>query len=615
MKRKALLLTLLMALMAPLATWAQIQSTDLGPNNPSYETDFQTLTDWIPHNDNTNGWCIDNAIYRTFPRSLYATATPAPGSSHPEYYVVGDNETYSYMTRLFFMEAGAYQIEYFYIGGRDYLYNISPSPRVALVEGEQSFLAGHNMNYSIGDSPVIYIDHYIDNSNPNIPLTRILPYASTWTRITETVVIPENGFYTLVFALEIPSGLEVGYAWKMGFDDLSIQYIEPYDLAFTDINHQSAKLTWKSINADSWEVQYRRTSPTTTEWVHRTGLTGRSCTLNNLPTLADATTNFEVQVRANFSDGVNSAWVTTQFAAPRTPNMTYPYTTNFEIQSDDADWCITPTSFRQSNELGYCTETFGINVVSEPENVLNNRCLHVWNSLYDETRMNYFPNNPNAGMLSYAVCFAKKSFNFSRGDYSLEFDWAGKGEAVQSISTVHSTGDFLHVFLAPIGADLNNIMERKLKNHQSTEGVIPITDLQRNAFTQGTFSTTFSIDTETAGEYWLVFAWVNDLICNIPYERYAFAVDNLTLDLTTTFPLPTDLAVSPSANSATLSWTGQESASSYTIQYKEASASSCCTSTSEAATSRTASSLAFVVFFFAVDLVVFALVFSEASAT
>lgn len=573
MKRKALLLTLLMALMVPLATWAQIQSTDLGPNNPSYETDFQTLTDWIPHNDNTNGWCIDNAIYRTLPRSLYATATPAPGSSHPEYYVVGDNETYSYMTRLFFMEAGAYQIEYFYIGGRDYLYNISPSPRVALVEGEQSFLAGHNMNYSIGDSPVIYIDHYIDNSNPNIPLTRILPYASTWTRITETVVIPENGFYTLVFALEIPSGLEVGYAWKMGFDDLSIQYIEPYDLAFTDINHQSAKLTWKSINADSWEVQYRRTSPTTTEWVHRTGLTGRSCTLNNLPTLADATTNFEVQVRANFSDGVNSAWVTTQFAAPRTPNMTYPYTTNFEIQSDDADWCITPTSFRQSNELGYCTETFGINVVSEPENVLNNRCLHVWNSLYDETRMNYFPNNPNAGMLSYAVCFAKKSFNFSRGDYSLEFDWAGKGEAVQSISTVHSTGDFLHVFLAPIGADLNNIMERKLKNHQSTEGVIPITDLQRNAFTQGTFSTTFSIDTETAGEYWLVFAWVNDLICNIPYERYAFAVDNLTLDLTTTFPLPTDLAVSPSANSATLSWTGQESASSYTIQYKEASAS------------------------------------------
>ena len=95
MKRKHLLLTLLMALMAPLATWAQIQSTDLGPNNPSYETDFQTLTDWIPHNDNTNGWCIDNAIYRTLPRSLYATSTPAPGSSHPEYYVVGDNETYS----------------------------------------------------------------------------------------------------------------------------------------------------------------------------------------------------------------------------------------------------------------------------------------------------------------------------------------------------------------------------------------------------------------------------------------------------------------------------------------------------------------------------------------
>ena len=572
MKRKQLLLMILMALMVPSVTWAQIQSTPLGPG-VSYETDFQTLTDWIPHNDNTNGWCIDNAIYRTFSRSLYATATPASGSSHPEYYVVGDNATYSYMTRLFFMEAGAYQIEYFYIGGIDYLYNISPSPRVALVEGNHSFPAGHNMNYSIGDSQVFYIDTYVDNSNPNIPLTRILPYTSTWSRITETVVIPESGFYTLVFALEIPFGTAVGYAWKMGFDDLSIQYIEPYDLAFTDINHQSAKLTWKSINADSWEVQYRRTSPTTTEWVHRTGLTGRSCTLNNLPTLADATTNYEVQVRANFSDGVNSAWVTTQFSAPRTPNMIYPYTTDFENQSDDADWCITPTSFLQSNELGYCTETFGINVVSEPENVLDDRCLHVWNSLYDETKMNYFPNNPNAGMLSYAVCFAKKSFNFSRGDYSLVFDWAGKGEAVQSISTIHSTGDFLHVFLAPIGADLNNIMERKLKNHQSTEGVIPITDLQRNAFTQGTFSTPFSIDTETAGEYWLVFAWVNDLICYIPYERYAFAVDNLTLDLTTTFPMPTDLAVSPSANSATFSWTGQESASSYTIQYKEASAS------------------------------------------
>ena len=572
MKRKNLLLTLLMALMAPLATWAQIQSTDLGPNNPSYETNFDTQTDWIPRNDVVNGWCIDDAIYHSRDNSLYATATPAPNSSHPEYYVVGTEASYSYMTHLFFMEAGVYQVDYYYRGGHDYLFNNNSYPRVALVEGNPTITAGHDLNYSIGNSSVIYLDLCVDNSNPSIPLTRILPYRDYWERHTETITIPENGLYTLVFALEIPASTPSGYAWIMAFDDLSIQYIQPYNLTVSDVDHLSANLSWESLDADSWEVQYRRTSPSTSEWIQKTNLTSRHCTLDNLPTL-DETTNIEVQVRANFGNGMNSTWVTTQFTAPRTPNTTYPYSTDFEVLNEDADWLISSATFCQTqygNE--YCTETFVIGALIEPHYTIGDRSLHVWNSLYADYNLRYFQRDITEGGYN-TYCYAKKSFNLTRGDYTIAFNWAGQGDEAHGYN---SSGDFLGVFLAPVGADLNVILDR-MSRHYSNEGVISIANLlNKDYFVYNrSFSTSFSIDTETAGDYWLVFAWFNDLVGEDPSTpRYAFAVDNLTLDRTTTFPVPTDLAVSTTTNSATFSWTGQESATSYTIQYKESSASS-----------------------------------------
>ena len=119
---------------------------------------------------------------------------------------------------------------------------------------------------------------------------------------------PQEASFTVV--MEMPAGARIAFQMGSTFvnkswllDDVFVQDVVPSNLTASNLTHESVDLSWDAHGASRWEIRYKKTSAT--EWTNVLGVTSSSYTLEGL----ESNKPYCVQVRAKASSGqYYSSW-------------------------------------------------------------------------------------------------------------------------------------------------------------------------------------------------------------------------------------------------------------------------------------------------------------------
>lgn len=255
MKRKHLLLTMLLALMVPLAAKAQ---TNI------YEMDFAgSPYGWDTYNTLGTGTVAVNSSGK-----LVFTAKTLGGNSGC---VFGDkmcdltNET-----------------------------------------GERVVKVGLTLKPSEATNEFLFAVGYFANGSSTF--TSKQAFSSKDNAFKDLHGNPQEASFTVV--MEMPAGARIAFQMVSTFvnkfwwlDDVFVQDVVPSNLTASNLTHESVDLSWDAHGASRWEIRYKKTSAT--EWTNVLGVPSSSYTLGNL----ESNKPYCVQVRAKAATGnYYSSW-------------------------------------------------------------------------------------------------------------------------------------------------------------------------------------------------------------------------------------------------------------------------------------------------------------------
>ena len=312
-------------------------------------------------------------------------------------------------------------------------------------------------------------DYVFDNQNTN-----------KWKDFVGTFAVKNSGRYKVIFFWKnnSTSGTITGAA---AVDSLSIKMVEcaaPFDID-VDLNGTTAIVKWaKGANATSWEVSWGTnigslSAPVTvtTPEFHAQGINVAS----EQP--------YYFKIKTKCSPGEDTKTYT---YLPVTP---FPFTTSFEVSSDNTNWKIGSTS----------TSVNKWTIGSDPQAVSRGEhALYITDNT--TTKRYYYSTTYGTKSESYTY----RSFRLVNGSkYKLSFKWKGKGE---KSSYGNSYDDYMRVYLVP----------QKYKGGLANASISPSSDwidLNGSRYLAGTDSwqlkdTTFI--SPNSGIYYLTFRWVND---------------------------------------------------------------------------------------------------------
>ena len=306
----------------------------------------------------------------------------------------------------------------------------------------------------------------------------------------------------------------------------------PSNLVVTGMTENSAVASWTagSESQSEWDLRYKTINEN--EWTLVEGLTETTYTFSGLT----EATGYEVQVRGNCGTeyGVSNWIPTVLFSTLQTPwNLTdNPYSTDFE---DGYDWVLFNGNGSYTNVWVYGEAT------NNTEN--GSHSLYISN---DGGVTNSYT------ITSTSAVYATKLFTLAEGYYSISYDWKAYGE---------NTWDFLRVALVPVGEtwpvynhDYNASMPENWIN----------ADGGRLNLSSDWQSNYIEVEIQTAGDYYLTFAWFNDSSVGTDTPG---AIDNVSI-AGLSCVTPTNLSVADvDPFQATLSWT-VASQSLWDIAYK-----------------------------------------------
>ena len=294
----------------------------------------------------------------------------------------------------------------------------------------------------------------------------------------------------------------------------------PTNLAVTGISENSAVASWSagSEGQSEWQLQYKKVDANS--WTLVEGLTETNYTFSGLQN----GTGYEVQVRANCGGAYGmSGWTTVVFFNTlQTPWIlaNNPYSTDFE---NGYDWVLENGTGTYTNVWVYGTATSNG----------GSHSLYVSN---DGGLSNSYTINASSAV------YATKLFTLAEGYYSLSYDWNTYGE---------NTWDFLRVALVPVGGTwptyTHDYYQTLPENWINADGgKLNMTSSWQTNYVE--------VGIETAGNYYLTFAWFNDgsVGTNPPG-----AIDNVSFaSLSCVTPVSLNADVTP--HTAILSWTSAD---------------------------------------------------------
>ena len=296
----------------------------------------------------------------------------------------------------------------------------------------------------------------------------------------------------------------------------------PTNLAVTGISENSAVASWSagSEGQSEWQLQYKKVDANS--WTLVEGLTETNYTFSGL----QSGTGYEVQVRANCGGAYGlSEWSSiVWFNTLQTPwNLTdNPYSTDFE---NGYDWVL-------ENGTGTYTNVW---VYGEATNNTTGGSHSLYVSNDGGATNSYTITTPSA-------VYATKLFTLAEGYYSLSYDWNAYGE---------NTWDFLRVALVPVGGTwptyVHDYYQTLPENWINADGgqLNLVSDWQTKYV---------EVQIQTAGDYYLTFAWFND--GSVGTDPPA-AIDNVSFaSVSCVTPVSLNADVTP--HTAILSWTSAD---------------------------------------------------------
>ena len=414
-------------------------------------------------------------------------------------------------------------------------------------------------------------------------------YASYTEIGTATLTNSENGevySYNLVNNA-VQSGHIVIYFNKyesnlqsIWFDDFVVQqYAAPTGLAVSSVTNTSATLSWNAGAATEWEVQYKEATAST--WTTVTpNPASNSCTLTGLTASSDYVAQVRAKYGESYSDWVSVSFKTLMQEAYFVYNGHNYGTENFS--SGSVGW-----QFLNVSGMGGYTEysygwywggaagPFSINGVS------TNKSIYI--SSDNGTSNNYSVGASGLGMyVSFleTTVYAAKTFNLTTGNYTFSYKHQVKGVTDR---------DYARVALVPANVTLEGmygeggndgcpagLTSTTLPNGWiALDGGMQLPQYNLQAFTTKTVSLQVYEGGQVApGDYMLVFIWHQDAGSNGLNGHSAvqnpIAIDDVSIQWSSLFNAPTELASVPSDNSAALSWTAPEAPTGFSIVGYEA---------------------------------------------
>ena len=359
---------------------------------------------------------------------------------------------------------------------------------------------------------------------------------------TIPVLVASNGPLTICFTSD--SGIEYS---GFSLSTFCSSCMPPSGLTVSNVGPQSAELVW-SGSADTYLVEYK--SEGDTAWTQGTA-TGTVFSLTGLA----VNTTYVVNVHSNCTDGQSLA-VSVSFTTTMPP-VAIPYSTDFSAGSDQ-NWLL---------DNGNCTNHWVIGNAGG-----NANGLFVTS---DGT-------TPGYSTGARGVVTAEKLFVVGdAAEFVINFDVKIGGEA---------DFDYLKVFFAPSGVSFPAVSTGtfpEYSNEDYSTNAVNFSDfMQYSAYTSYPYkynltgNNTVHVSvvmpnpngtpsaTSTAK---LVFLWRND---NTDGTQPGAIIYNVSVD-EVTCPAPTGLTVSNITSSgAHVAWTSNGNATSWTVEYREASASS-----------------------------------------
>ena len=327
-------------------------------------------------------------------------------------------------------------------------------------------------------------------------------------------------------------------SWNL--DDFTVTFIpecaEPSGLANVNVTATTADVTWNEIDGTTYDLVYWKIGSTDTLIEYNASLTDSVYTLTDL----FPSSSYTWFVRTNCGDGTYAnSYSQISFSTPGEP-VELPYERTFEEGEENP---VTEFTFQGSGDNQWTIGT----ATYKPD---ANDPTTTGHSLYISSD-NGTTNNYNTSSTSYAYAIMNVSFEESM-EYHLSFDYKTMGEIFYG-----TVCDYLSVYLMDGSAEV------------PASGTPSGTALLAQQYNVGEWThVDYVLENVTGTSKQIVFFWTNDYTSG---TNPPAAIDNISIT-GSTCGMPTALGVSDvTTDGATLTWTENGSATSWTVYYKAAS--------------------------------------------
>ena len=464
-----------------------------------------------------NKWYIGTAANNGGSNGLYISNDGGESNAYTN--STATTCVYAYRT-LEFTESAIYEISFDWRANGQSTYDflralmIPVSRNPTLVAGNTSGISDYGSNY---DS-----SNWMHISNPEGALNLV----SSWQHSEKELAI-EAGTYYLVFYWK--NNNSSGNQPPAAIDNISIQKsscLPVTDIRVGDITAESVTISWTEPGfAESWEVIFSETELDETELANYADVEIVSDTPSYTATGLNLSSTYYVYIRPICIVDDENEWNSFTYRSLRHIPITLPYSCDFEDDTENANWVLTPDGQTNAWNIGSATNNGGSNG------------LYISN----DGGESYECDN---GAWSYS--FAYREIDITQtGKYLFSFDWKSKGKRGSAYlkAFLVSTSIYPDFTDSYISDNLYDISEG------IPEGWIDISS-SALAYNRVWRNNSKLIDIDAIGTYYLVFYWENNSD-NGDYNPPA-AIDNIELRLATAPVVVTNIATTVDASSVRL---------------------------------------------------------------
>ena len=413
-------------------------------------------------------------------------------------------------------------------------YNMFASSVVPL-PGNQilvSFFARLNTSYYGSDAWLqAGVMTSLTDTSTFVPMLTITDVDDTWREYEfNTSSLSSDSVYYVAFK----GTSSYPYGSFGAIDDITIRFDDGcHRLAGVNIvavDTVSVTLGWNAEDmGTTYAVEYSADGGTT--WSSTATTTDTTYTFSGL----SVATSYTFRV-AMLCSGDDTIWTSISATTMNVPIVTFPYSTGFEA-GDDNNWLFAN----------------GTNawVIDTAVAMSGSRALYISN---DGGASNSYTNS------STTVSYAYRAMTISdTGRYAFSFDWRANGE---------SNYDYIRVFLVPITVEFTaNAMPDGYTSTYSFKNYTPAgwTDITAGGINQNASWTNglYTFDVNTAGDYNLLFMWINDGSAG---SQPPAAIDNVQLARLSCIA-PSDIVTTQAESSTvTFSWTPGDAESQWEVE-------------------------------------------------